>query len=215
MEAFYEESAVCSKAVKQEKKYKIFHAISIVAAAITVVVGILFVFLIMSRIGSQKPSEGEALENYRLLTTFIVFLGLIIVVFSSIWLIFRILKFRMNVTYDYIFVSGELRIAKVMSSTRRKFIVKIGAEDVLALGDVETESFERICKDPMVKLVVCTSNAYPMKGKFFMYIHSAGQKGRNVYVLECREELLAQILRFVGRNKLAHDYVSQEKKRGV
>ena len=44
-----------------------------------------------------------------------------------------------------------------------------------------------------------------------MYIH-VDYNGKKLYVLECREELLVQMLKFMKRTALDRDYISQEKK---
>lgn len=122
------------------------------------------------------------------------------------------MKKRVNVSYDYTFVTGELRIAKVFNINRRKFLYKIQPEEILQLGDVENSSYDRLRSDPSCKQVVLTPNAEPMEGKFFMYILTAVSQGKRLYILECREELLINILKFVKRGTLESDYVSQEKK---
>ena len=45
-----------------------------------------------------------------------------------------------------------------------------------------------------------------------MYV-LAEYNGRKLFVLECRELMLMNILKFAKRNKLESDYVSQEKKK--
>ena len=50
-----------------------------------------------------------------------------------------------------------------------------------------------------------------IKIKFFMYV-CAQYNGKKLFVLECREELLMHMMKFVKRTVLDHDYVPQEKK---
>ena len=45
-----------------------------------------------------------------------------------------------------------------------------------------------------------------------MYILVGESAEKRLYLLECREELLANILKFVKRSTLESEYVSQEKK---
>ena len=80
------------------------------------------------------------------------------------------------------------------------------------MGDTDSPSFDRVISDPSVKKIVCTPNAEPSGGKFFLYIVTSESGGRRVYILECREELLINILKFVKRGILESDYVMQEKK---
>jgi hypothetical protein len=122
------------------------------------------------------------------------------------------MKKRVNLSYDYTFVSGELRIAKVFNINKRKFICRVQPEEILQLGDVVCDSYDRLASDPTVKKMMFTSNAEPTEGKFFMYM-LVNDNGRKLYILECREELLVNILRFVKRGTLSSDYVSQEKKK--
>ena len=121
-------------------------------------------------------------------------------------------KKRFNVSYDYCFVSGELRISKVINVNRRKLVARFETEDMLQLGDVDSSSYERLKSDPMTKTVICTSNDEPCDGKFFLYI-LANYNGKKLFVLECREELLVNIMKMAKRGVLDRDYVSQEKKK--
>jgi hypothetical protein len=95
---------------------------------------------------------------------------------------------------------------------KRKLVTKIQSENILQLGDFETESFNRLAADPMNKQIICTQNSTPKEGKFFLYVHVSEPIGKRLYVLECREELLVNILHFVKRGTLAPDYVMQDKK---
>jgi hypothetical protein len=132
--------------------------------------------------------------------------------FFACWFVLFKLKNRYNVSYDYSFVSGELRIARVINISKRKLLVRIQAEDILQLGDVDNSSFEGLRADPNTKTVICTSNEVAGEGKFFMYI-LVSDNGKKLYVLECRELLLMHILKFVKRTTLESDYVSQERKK--
>ena len=70
---------------------------------------------------------------------------------------------------------------------------------------------ERYRRTPGIKTVYCTSNYMASDGKFFMYIHT-DYNGKKLFVLECREELLIHMLKFMKRTVLDHDYIAQEKK---
>ncbi len=126
--------------------------------------------------------------------------------------LFGMLKKRFNVSYDYCFVSGELRISRVFNTTKRRLLTRFGAENIIQIGDIDCPSFERFKADPNVKTVICTSNDEAAENKFFMYIY-AEDNGKKLYVLECREELLVHIMKFAKRTVLDRDYISQEKKK--
>ena len=82
---------------------------------------------------------------------------------------------------------------------------------MLQIGDLDNPSYARLASAPNTKTVYCTSNDKPATGKFFMYILVGGDM-KTLYVLECREMLLMQILKFARRSVLESDYVMQEKK---
>lgn len=97
----------------------------------------------------------------------LIFLLFMLFLFVGPWLACFLLKRRINLSYDYTFVSGELRISRVYNVNRRKFLYRIEAESILKLGDADAPSFERVCADPSVKQIVCTPNAEPPKANSF------------------------------------------------
>lgn len=191
MDVFYEESSIAKDATKAQRKYKIMHYASI----FFLVLGILGLVFSLS-----IPLDA--------LVVWLFFCSW----FFACWFVLFKLKNRYNVSYDYSFVSGELRIARVINISKRKLLVRIQAEDILQLGDVDNSSFEGLRADPNTKTVICTSNEVAGEGKFFMYI-LVSDNGKKLYVLECRELLLMHILKFVKRTTLESDYVSQERKK--
>ncbi len=193
MDVFYEESSITKDTVKAGRKYKIFHILSNVFLAL----GVASIFL------GCNVFEPKVFLTWVLLVSSWFFV---------VWFVLFKLKSRFNVNYDYSFVSGELRIARVINTSRRKLVARIQAEDIIQLGDVDNTAFEGLRADPNTKTVFCTSNIEATEGKFFMYI-LASDNGKKLYVLECREELLLNMMKFVKRSVLESDYVPQEKKK--
>ncbi len=192
MDVFYEESSITSDTVKAAKKYKIIHIISNVFLALGIL-GIIF--------GISFVPMNAAWIAWGFLCSW----------FFLAWFLLYRMKQRYNVNYDYSFVSGELRIAKVININKRRLVTRISGDNIIQIGDVENTAFEGLRADPTTKTVYCTSNIEPTEGKFFMYI-LASDNGKKLYILECREELLMHIMRFVKRSVLESDYVSQAKK---
>ena len=192
MDVFYEESALAHNSDKNLKKYNVLTAISMVFLILAILWIVFGIFL---------PFEIGLWIAWGMIFSWF-FLG---------WFLLRRWKMRVNVSYDYCFVSGELRISKVINVNKRKLVARIDSEDMIQLGDIDNPSFERFRSDPTVKTVICTSNDVAAEGKFFMYV-LANYNGKKLFVLECRELLLMNILKFTKRNKLESDYVMQEKK---
>ena len=215
MDAFYEESAVNQNAKKGEKRYKIVHIVSMVFLVLGILLLIICLFFI-----PIKPNEADfetqekfqqAVEAYAMYLWLCIFSGFQGVFFMLTWLVLSRIKKRINVNYDYVFVSGELRIAKVFNINRRKLVARIDCADMLQVGDIDNSSYERLRSDPSTKEVICTPNDTAAEGKFFMYILAA-MDGKKLYVLECRENLLMNIMKFAKRSTLESDYVMQERK---
>ncbi|HIR22812.1 MAG TPA: hypothetical protein IAB32_03390 [Candidatus Scatosoma pullicola] len=219
MDVLYEESAVNQKSKKAEKKYKILNVISWIVFALGIFCALIFFTLCLPYFLTSMdsaPPEDVSVEDWQGQIAGGRGMGIFIIMqfvfFALVWIMLYMLKKRVNISYDYTFVSGELRIAKVFNINRRKLVVRIDAAEILQLGDVDNESYDRLRADPGIKQEVVTPNEEPSEGKFFMYVLIGGSNGRKMYVLECREELLVNILKFAKRGTLESDYVMQEKK---
>lgn len=193
MDVFYEESAIARDSIKGARKYKILSVISGIFLALAIFWVMMFFWVPLNNVPA------------------LIFWGLMCAGYFGLWYLLRRWKQRFNVSYDYCFVSGELRISRVININKRKLVARFDSEDIIQIGDVENSSFERFRHDPTVKTVLCTSNDAPMEGKFFMYV-LANYNGKKLFVLECREDLLINIMKFTKRTTLESDYVMQEKK---
>ncbi len=198
MDVFYEESSIASNAKQGARKYKIYSYCSYFFIVLAIL-ALFFIFLFV-------PINGNPGALIMSLATVFLFFGF--------WFFFNRLRSNANVSYDYCFVSGELRISKVVNINKRRLIARFDVENIVQLGDVDNPSFERFFADPTSKNVFCTSNTEAAEGKFFMYI-LAEYNGKKLFILECRENLLMNIMKFARRTALDHDYVMQDKKQKV
>ena len=202
MDVFYEESAVDRNSTKGARKYRIVHIISVVVLILAIL------FLMFGLFNMPFGGSGAEIESMRFLAGFCLFQGAF---FLVAWFLLGQLKKRFNVSYDYCFVSGELRISKVFNINRRRLVARIDSEDIIQIGDIDNSAYPRLKTDPNTKEVICTPNIEADTGKFFMYI-LAEHNGKKLFVLECRELLLMNILKFARRTTLESDYVMQERK---
>ncbi len=202
MDAFYEESALNKNEASGKRIYQILHIVSMIFLWI----GILLLVVFFIYFPWQAPTVEE--QALQLIFGFIGVLGLISLL---TWFFFFKFKTRFNVSYDYCFVTGELRISKVFNVNRRKLVARIDCDDMIQVGDMDSPSYDRFKADPMVKEVVCTPNFEAADGKFFMYV-LASYEGKKLFLLECRENLLINIMKFAKRSVLDSDYVMQDKK---
>ncbi|MBO5240788.1 MAG: hypothetical protein J6B56_05160 [Clostridia bacterium] len=203
MDAFYEESATDKNETRGKRMYRILHIVSMVFFWIAILFFVIFLL--------NFPWWGVTTDEERAWQFLIGFIGVLGASCLLTWFLFSRIKMRFNVSYDYCFVTGELRISKVYNVNRRKVVARIDCEDMIQVGDADNSSYERFKADPTIKEVVCTPNVEPAEGKFFMYV-LANYNGRMLFVLECRENLLMNIMKFAKRSVLESDYVMQERK---
>lgn len=205
MDVFYEESAVNQNAERGRKIYRVLNIISWIFMFLGLIFAVCTVMLIPSCKDKGQADYGYYLFNclFMLGTTLMFFLG---------WFIFYQFKKRVNISYDYIFVSGELRIAKIFNVNRRKLMERISCEEMIQIGDTDNPSYERLASTPGTKVVYYTQNMEAADGKFFLYILLSANNAKRLLVLEARELLLMNIMKFARRNVLESDYVMQEKK---
>ncbi|MBQ8292035.1 MAG: hypothetical protein IJX88_06000 [Clostridia bacterium] len=208
MDAFYEESAIDVNSVKSAKRYKILHIVSVIFLVVAIILLVICLFNIPFGNAGASAEAQAAHEAAKFLSGFCGVQG---VMFLGFWFLFYKWKSRCNVSFDYCFVSGELRISKVFNVNRRKLIARIDCEDMVQVGDIDNPSYERFKSDPTNKEIVCTPNVVAAEGKFFMYV-LANYNGKKLFVLECREALLMNIMKFAKRSVLESDYVMQERK---
>jgi len=214
MDVLYEESAVNRKSASQQKTYNVLNVIFWIVTLIGIIAAFMFINRLLGTLSTLKvkPEKEEEQQAIYFVRTAMILWGFAFLFFGGLWGILFTVKRRLNVSYDYVFVSGELRISKVFNVNRRKFLYRIEPESIITIGDIETGNYDRIRSDPSTKELVCTPNNEAADGKFFMYIHASESTGKKLYVLECRETLLENILKFVKRGTLDSGYVPQAKK---
>ena len=129
MDVLYEESAVNAKAVKDAKKYKVVNVISWISLFIGLLFALILVPNLIASFSKAQPTEDITAEQIQeaimAARSLALFSGMQVVFFGLLWFFLFSLKKRINVSYDYTFVSGELRIAKVFNINKRKFLYKI------------------------------------------------------------------------------------------
>lgn len=108
--------------------------------------------------------------------------------------------------YDFIFISGEVRIIKVINTKKRKRILIFDSKDVIQVGRYGSESFEKLAKSPDMKRLYVPSNKteYEGKPKYYIGVYVDGVK--YLLVLECTEKLLKHILQFAGKPVLEKEF---------
>ena len=113
---FYEESANVLNEGSAKKKYKAFNILSIIFYVLTFF-WFLFIFNFVEC--NVKVDGVEKFNLFEILFSWIIFALLL---FTGI--IFTIIKYKCYVDYDYTFISGTIRIAKVINQAKRRLVLK-------------------------------------------------------------------------------------------
>lgn len=116
------------------------------------------------------------------------------------------LKNKFYVEYDYTFVSGSIRFSKVIKNVKRKFIIKFECSEIEKIGKVGSGTFEKYFAMPGVAKNILTSNGSPADNKDFYYIVVNTDEEKKLFVLECTETFMVNVLKFSNRMVLEEDY---------
>ncbi len=128
----------------------------------------------------------------------------------AVWLagnitFFELVKARLYCCYDFIFITGDVRIIKVVNTKKRKKLVSFDSKDVFQVGRFESETYQKIKKTPNIKVIYAPTNKFVAdKPKYYIAVNSEGVK--YLVVLECTENLLRYILQFSGKTVLEKEY---------
>ncbi len=193
--AFYEESAISTREKAERRSYLVFHIASIVMLIIAALLVLFSLTSVPSILGDEELTGVQKVVS-------IVVWCLPILSLVGFFFLFRYIKRKFNVSFDYTFVEDELRVTKVFNNKSRKHLHTFKADQILQIGYVDSASFERtIAGIQGKKAIPLTPNREPAEGKMFIYLLYTSSVGKKVYVLECRQELLEYLVFAAGRNK--------------
>ena len=205
LETLYEESAVNL----DEKKQKIYHTVFYVVQIIFIVLAIAWFLIFGGFLPYPDESKGVTFANV-IGDWIFFFMFLISFIMGAVF--GALMKKRFNVSYDYVCVSGELRISKVFNQRKRRLVCRIDPSDILQVGDMDSPSYDRLRATPGTKEVICTPNLVASSEKFFLYVLAVYEGEKKLFLLECREALLLNLMQYLRRDVLDRDYVPQAKK---
>ncbi len=118
-------------------------------------------------------------------------------------------KNKYCVDYDYTFVSGSVRFSKVIKGIRRIFITKFESTDVEKLGKYGSETYKKYSLMKDVSEVILTSNTTVTEGKGFYYLVVNKNALKYLYVLECTETFIVNLLKFTNKGVLDQEYLNE------
>ena len=134
-------------------------------------------------------------------TGFIVLFGTCLLLAVSFYLIRR----KLYLFFDYTYVSGELRIVKVINGKKRKLFLRFDCKSIHQIGKVGSESFEKLYNEKLHKLKIATPNGLKSENQlYYLAVNIDGEK--MLIILECEEKLLSYVVANRGRGIIEKDY---------
>ncbi len=186
-EVFYEESVDLHNQQSAKPKYMVF----------TVCGWLSWVLAFLSGINTLIGASGLIAIMISLVLTALM-------IFSAVFLLTK--RHSFYISYDYTFVSDELRISKVLHYRKRKHLYSIGSDRIIQIGRVDSESYKKLKKSPDIKEEILTPNSEAEEDKEFIYIYATTNVGKRLLILECRMQLIANIVRYMNRMVLEPEF---------
>lgn len=198
-EIFYEESVALHDEKPAKRRYTIF--------TVTGVLCIIFaVAAFLNIMWMPVESEGESLLGQQSFMISIVIWAVLCALMIACAIFLFIKRHSFFLSYDYTFVSGELRISKVFHSRKRKLLYRLSDDKLILIGRVDSETYKKLKASPDTKEDILTPNSEAEDDREFFYIQAATNVGKRILVLECRPQLLSTILRYTRRNILESEF---------
>lgn len=195
-EIFYEESSKIANEGAAKRKYYIAKVFMVTSYTLAVIWGMMCVLFLID-------------FNHILSSLIFTLIPLATFIVSGIFL--GKIKDKFYVDYDYTFVSGSVRFSRVIKNVKRRNIIKFETSDIIKIGIYGTESYEKIASTPDIKLKVLTSNDEPSDGKGFYYFAVAVSGERHLFVLECSEAFIVNVLKYTNRTVLDKELIERKK----
>lgn len=200
-EVFYEESATTQNEKSAARKYNLCKILSIVFY----VVSVIYLFITIDQLpGIIKAFQENPYALYIILNILYLIFPFLIFFFSGFFL--GKLKNKFYVDYDYTFVSGSVRVSKVIKNSKRKFILKFDYDTIEKIGKYGSDTYDKYEKTPGIKKIILTSNTEPSDGKDFYYIVVNHEDAKKLLIFECSEIFIVNILKFANRLVIEKDF---------
>ena len=184
-EMLYEESAKCQNEKKESKIFKILLTFSIISFAFSMV-GFFILINFMN------------LNDYWLFNVIIYVLPIIFFLAMGIFLIK--FKNRFCVDYDYIFVTGSIRVSKVINNALRQTIYRFNCSQIEKIGPTDSKTFKAYLNSNLCKIELLTSNEQPQEGKDFYYFIINYNNEKKLLIFECSKVFLINVLKYSNRS---------------
>lgn len=195
-ELFYEECAQVQNAQSSTKKYNLFKSISILFYVLTGVWTVAYLFLYI-------------IDLNNLLFDIIIYL-IPTALFLASAIVSGVFKNRFYVDYDYTFVSGDIRVAKVIKNIKRKFILSFDTTYIEKVGLYGSKTFYKYNEMVGINMQIFTQNDLPADGKDFYYIVANVNAQKQLMVFECTQTFIKNVLKFSKKSVIDEELLGKK-----
>lgn len=115
-------------------------------------------------------------------------------------------KKRICAEYDYSFLTGTVRIAMIPKNGRRLAVTQFDSTCIEKIGKVGSGTFNIYLKTPMIKKRKLTANKKPSDNCNFYYIVANYDGQKHLYIFDCTEIFIKNILSFASKYVLENDW---------
>lgn len=203
---FYEETVNDHNTQKSRRKYLTFKIIGIIFYVLGAVLFALGFF-------SCSFTPTKSFKNSVIGLLLLFFVPSILFFLGGFYC--QKIKYRFALSFDYTFVSGSVRIAKVLNGVKRKPVVNFDSSSIIQLGLVGSETYEKYASQKEFKKIFATPNSELAddENKDFYYLAATVEGEKKLVIIECTELYLVNILKFSNKSILEKDFVSTKKKK--
>ncbi len=185
-DVFYEESTTLNNEKSENKKYGLIKF----AAMITIFIAVFWAYLVIFFLDLRSIFN-------------ILFFGVLpIVIFIFLGLYLGKIKDKFSVVYDYTFITGSVRISKVIRGVKRKSVINFECSEIEKMGKIDTDSYNSYLSQVNngLDFIRATINVEPSYNKAFYYVVVNAMSKKTLIVLECSKEFIVNVLKFSKRS---------------
>jgi len=106
---------------------------------------------------------------------------------------------KVAVVYDYSFISGQIRIGKVVNNKKRFNVLDFETSQIERVGPFGSKVYDRYALTPGVKKIFLTSNKISHDDYEFYYFLVDTNKGKRLYVIECTKKFILTVVTFANK----------------
>ena len=190
MELLYEECAKVANEISAKRKFNTLKVISII-------------FYVISAIWLLVAWQGFDWSNgtFALAATILP-----LAIFIAVGILIGQYKNKFYIDYDYILISGSIRISKVINNAKRRDILTFDARDIEKLGMFASETYEKYEMQNGIIEGFLSSNSEPANGKDFYYMAVNTQGSKYLLVFECTETFIKNVLKFTSNKVIEQGF---------